>query len=385
MMIYMEEYNKSKINLNEAGDFLQPSFDDLIDKSVVNHESLLNKITEQLQNILNKRFSGEYEKQQIYDKIGRLNFACPYCGDSANEPWKKRGNLYIATLDYHCFNCNAHFSYEKIAKDFSQHINSNEELYIKGLAKEYNKNKSRLGNLNTELFLDTSSVDIWGINREELIKTMGCVEIKNSSIEKYLRNRLQFDYIKFAWHPINNKLFIFNLTSDNSKVIGFQIRNFKAQPKYLTFKLDKIYKEIIHKEIPDNDETFEYTNSLSTLFGILHLDINKKITIFEGPLDSFLYPNAVATCSVKNDFPFDINIRYIYDNDEAGKLAAINKVKNGIPVFLWKKYLSENQIDLNKNKKIDLTDLYIYYNNNNKKIDNFEKYFSESKYDMYWL
>ena len=44
-----------------------------------------------LQNILNKEFS-VVSKRKISDFHDRLNFACPYCGDSKNA-YKKRGNL----------------------------------------------------------------------------------------------------------------------------------------------------------------------------------------------------------------------------------------------------------------------------------------------------
>ena len=107
------------------------------------------------------------------------------------------------------------------------------------------------------------------------------------------------------------------------KALGFQIRNFKSFPKYMTWKLTKIYEDL---GIPPTEELIEI-DKISTTFGILELDFKQPITVFEGPLDSFLFKNAVATCSSKLDFPLEMgNLRYMYDYDIAGRDAAMQKL-----------------------------------------------------------
>ena len=63
------------------------------------------KIQDFVQDVLGLRFNGDHHKTQINSEDSdKLNFACPYCGDSEKDPTKKRGNLYLTTQSYKCFN-----------------------------------------------------------------------------------------------------------------------------------------------------------------------------------------------------------------------------------------------------------------------------------------
>jgi len=377
-MIYNSKENNKEVGMQETA--FQPSF--LKAQREINTEEFISKVENQIREILVKRFPGNTSKQQIAPKVGRLNIACPYCGDSATDHWKKRGNLYLESFNYHCFNCGHHTNYEAMAKDFSKEIDVSEINFLRETSAKATINRGVSGNLDPSMFMQSDVVDKWAVDRTELILKMGCTEARGTKIETYLRKRLQFDMDRFAWNEKAQKLLIFNLTADKKKVLGFQIRNFKAQPKYLTFKLSRIYQEILGLEKPEDPE-FDYADKISTTFGILTLDVNKPITVFEGPFDSFLFTNAVAVCSVKNDFPFEINVRWMYDYDTAGKTAAMERLKRGEEVFLWKKFLTDFQNEINISKKIDLTDLMVFAIRKKISIPNFENYFSSSKYDMY--
>ena len=56
-------------------------------------ELLIEQVFKGIQQILRRRFVSS-EKQKIQNKPSRYNFACPYCGDSHTDDYKKRGNLY---------------------------------------------------------------------------------------------------------------------------------------------------------------------------------------------------------------------------------------------------------------------------------------------------
>ena len=63
------------------------------------------QLTEFISDLLKKRFKDDFHKQEINDEdVGKLNFACPYCGDSQKDSTKKRGNIYLRTSTYKCFN-----------------------------------------------------------------------------------------------------------------------------------------------------------------------------------------------------------------------------------------------------------------------------------------
>lgn len=376
-----EENNDNKKRTSDLGSVFSLSFDQ---ESSIDPKEFLAKAQVEIGEILRRRFPSDRLKQEIHEKHDRLNFACPYCGDSHGDSWKKRGNVYHQGFNYHCFNCGEHTTYEKFLKDFDKEVDPKEMVFLREQHKKFANPNHSVGSLDPYMFLQMDHVEKWAVDRVELIKRMGYTEARGTKIETYLKKRLQMDMNRFAWNQKAQKLLIFNLTKDGSKVLGFQIRNFVAKPKYLTFKLERIYEEIFQKEIPQ-DETFEYANSVSITFGIMHIDINKPITVFEGPLDAFLFNNAVAVCSVKNDFPIDLPVRWMYDHDKAGKEAALKRIKNGEPVFLWKKFIQESQSGINTVKKIDLTDIMVYSIRKRIMLPNFEGYFSQSKYDVYWL
>jgi hypothetical protein len=343
----------------------------------VDPSSLNAKIHTLLQEVLDKRFP-EHEKRRIVDKSGRLNFACPYCGDSYSELHKKRGNLYMENYGYHCYNCGKHTTVKGLFKDFSKHLDSEELVYMQGMQKDHVPTSK---SIDPFVFLDRGLIEKVSFSRKALDEFYGATPVDNLKIFYYLKKRLQPEFAKFSWDGKRERLFIYHIIPGTEKVIGFQVRNFKSSPKYMTWKLTRIYEDL---GILPTEEAIEI-DKISTTFGILQLDFKMPITVFEGPLDSFLFKNSVATCSSKIDFPLEMGIvRYMYDYDAAGREASMRKLEEGYPVFLWKKYLQAVEIPVT-NKKIDLTDLLVYAKRKELQLPRFGEYFSSNKYDSYWI
>ena len=342
----------------------------------VSYDDILSKVQSSLQDILNDRHS-DWERKKIEPKHGRLNFACPYCGDSSQDSRKKRGNLYLNDgLYFKCYNCGKYRRIQGFLRDFKISLEADEIVLVRELEK---KSETLRKSLDPSIFLNRENLMEWAIDRETSEEKNRLVPLDRKRIQVYLQKRLQPDMRKFSWNEEREQLYIFHLIPDTNKVLGYQIRNFKSQPKYLTFKLSKIYEELgldVPEEVLDIDD-------ISTTFGILELDLGKPVTIFEGPLDSFLYRNSAATCSSNIDFPISLgNVRYMYDYDRAGKEAAMKKASEGRPVFLWKKLLSDLGI-LDLNKKMDLTDLLVLCKRKSLKLPKLSNYFSRDRYDIY--
>jgi hypothetical protein len=87
-----------------------------------------SQIISQVQSILNENFNGP--KTEIKHQRDRLNFACPYCGDSSNV-YKKRANIYWKNLIYHCFNdgCGKHTNIVNFFKDYNNPIYNTKTYY----------------------------------------------------------------------------------------------------------------------------------------------------------------------------------------------------------------------------------------------------------------
>ena len=355
----------------------------------------LEKITSILKEILTKRFPNDYERQRIIPRLNgtRLNFCCPYCGDSHIDSHKKRGNFYSRWLYYKCYNggCEQYVDFEKLMKDFhiKNALSEEETQHVKNLI-AYSKELSKNDQIRRyELSLDKiSNVDFTKIlvPRNTLIERLGLMEIHpKSPMGIYLNKRKQIIDKKFAWDPRRKNLYIFNLDSSKEWIFSLQTRQFdNDNSKYLTYNLSGIWSKLL--KVSDVDhlaKTSEYDH-ISTIFGILTINFNEMITLFEGPMDSFLFNNSCGMCSINNDWPFDMNnYRWFQDNDDAGRKKALHVIKNGISIFMWKKFIEDFELFGKKIK--DLNDIVIYEAANNLRFGDLTKYFSQHRYDGIYL
>ena len=149
------------------------------------------------------------------------------------------------------------------------------------------------------------------------------------------------------------------------------MNSIKGSSKYLTYKLSGIYEKLLNikdAELLDKARTID---PISHVFGIGVLDFGQVITIFEGPMDSWMWTNSVGLCSLENKFPFEIDdVRYWYDWDKAGIEKSVDLLAKGFTVFNWGKFLEEN--DITKNRKWDLNDLVVHLRTTGKKIRRFD-------------
>jgi len=225
------------------------------------------------------------------------------------------------------------------------------------------------------IFLDMDAIDKYAIDRQEFLKYFGLTEVKESPVWSWLKHRLQYDHNKFLYNPSKNYLVILNLTPA-SKILGVQIRNFKGENKYLTYKLSKIY-ELMKRDpkiIPDQ------IDSISQIFNICLINYSKPITLFEGPLDSFLLRNSIASTGIHKDMPFEMPLRYLNDDDKDGRNKSIEEINNGEEVFLWTKFKQDYQLPYRD--KWDLNDALMYLRDHNVKAPNFNEYFSDDELDI---
>jgi hypothetical protein len=385
-MIVMTNDKQYQLTEGEREIFTPSAYDTT---SKIDVDVLWSKIGESLKLVLNSEFSSDI-KRQPNTHTDRISFACVYCGDSAKDPRKKRGNIFSATMQYHCFNgdCNAHMSVYDFLEEKHQLSNFtiDEIYYMKETGDHRTVDLKKIkASLGLETFFSDEISDL-SVDREFFMKKKNLQEIRGSRIENYLRNRLQTDFQKFGWDPKQGLLYVFNLNETKDRILGCQLKTFKKTNPYLTWKISRIHQELgIFKE--ENRKNLEKMDFLSNIFNIFQVDLNKPLTVFEGPLDSFLFPNSVALCSAKNSLPFEINgARYFYDNDQTGKEWAVKRISEGSSVFLWRKYIRENdELSTNESKIKDLNDLLIFIKRAKKPCKRFIDYFSDSHYDAIWI
>lgn len=352
----------------------------------INDNQFKQKVISLTNEILKERFAIILEKQEAFPREERYNFACPYCGDSARESRKKRANIYYNGYNFHCYNCNIHTTIDKFLNDFGKSLDPSETIHAINMHSNAVSNfTANAKNLDVSYFISPDILEKYAVPRDAIFKKYQLTEIDESSnkwIRKYLKERHQTNHTVFGWNTKLMRLFIFNYTQQG-KVLGFQVRNFKSSPKYVTHTLKMIYMNF-NIAIPTADDFNEVTR-ISFLFGIATTDFSQMITITEGPLDAFLIHNGMSTCGINNDFPFEIsNVRWMYDYDKDGISAALKKISNKELVFLWTKYIGDVGLNIYK-KKIDYTDIVTIAKKTRRTLLPIDSYFSNSKYDSYYI
>jgi len=343
---------------------------------------LKEKLLTKIQNVLHNEFHGE--KTRIKQGYDRCNIACPYCGDSADNVYKKRGNIYWKTLMYHCYNCSKHTNVVSFLKDFKSGLNNANEV---GTVLDFiSQNKVEVKSAEYLEIGVFKTLNDLSISTKEFAKTLSLSKLKPNTVPyKFVKARFLLQRSNhFLYSEKTNQLYILNLTK-NDKVIGYQIRNFeKDRAKYVSYTLEKMYSEL-GKEIPSKyKDGMEKANSLSIYFNVMIVDLSRTFTIFEGPTDALLYPsNSLALSGInKNSDMFDEipNARYMFDNDAIGRRTMEAKLKKKKQVFMWKKFIKDYKL----NKRIkDFNDLIREcYFNKNSAYKNMDKYFTTSPYDI---
>jgi hypothetical protein len=330
-----------------------------------------------------KFYGNDPNRLKIYQGGNRLNFCCPYCGDSTDSK-KKRGNLYMDTLTYKCYNggCGVFKNLNQYVKDFdlqssltTDEISEIAEISRSSVARKKIRN-------SIDYFFSENYKDIL-IPRDDFKNRLGLSEVKGTFAEKWILDRNHIPDSKFLWDPKRKSLYLLNLSGDDSKILGIQIRPIvkKSHSKYFTYKLSGIYKNLLGEKDPEIILKAEEVDPISSVFGFSTVDLNSMITTFEGPMDAWLCPNSIALCSINNPFPFDVtNKRWFLDGDKAGRTKSRELLEDGEEVFLWGRFLKEN--DLPDRDKWDLNDIVNYLRENSKKIKRLDNYFSSDKWDI---
>ena len=360
------ENNIFNINMN--------SFDS---SSIMTKDEFISEITPKVQDILNKVFPNNKNKQKIRIHRDRISFAAPCCGDSAHDNYKKRGNIILEGKFknlYKCFNCGTCMSVQKFLKQYNQPMSMSMIDYI---TDKSNMNSFRENSASMSYLYDDELIETYAIDRDYFRNILSLTECKDMCYGKtYLINRRQYNFTKFMYSVQANKLFILNLTK-TGKIFGMQVRSFNDKSaKYKTYSIQKIHELILNDGITVPDDI----NELSMIFNILLIDCNKKVTVTEGPMDSFLISNSIALCGAGKHVEFPFMVRYMFDDDKPGREHAIEKMKEGYSVFMWDNFKKE--LGIKSYGKLDMNDVIMYCYDNGIRCPRIDDFFSENELDL---
>jgi hypothetical protein len=369
------------------------------------NEQLKSKIRSLVKQVVTEQHT-EPNKRMIKEMPGRLGLACPYCGDSHTDSYKKRGNLYWDTLQYHCFNCGAHGDVYSFLKDHHVNFKDREDsIAVIDFIQNHKVETNEVEVLEHDVFKRIFDL---APTRDELKQVMNWVEIEpGDPAFFYLRNRMLGNKLEnFLYSPKDRRIIVLN-RAPKDKIIGLQTRALskKRNARYLTYDIEKIYEEM-GKELNVTEDELISLKKISTLFNVLLVDLQRQVTMFEGPIDAMFMQNSIGLATAgrsTDEFDEIPTIRYLFDSDETGKKKMMQKLKRGKQVFLWHKLFQETKLDIRyeeflsnvpKDKRDkypksigDLNDLVMvaFYLKDKSIFQLIEKYFSNSPLDAYYL
>lgn len=337
-----------------------------------------DKIIPLIQHILDDRFEGE--KRQLKFHHDRLNFACPYCGDSS-DTHKKRGNFYWSNLRFSCFNggCEARsVGLARFLKDYDQKLRDLD--LIDAIAKVQSEWKPK----QKSEFSVLKELSAFSVSMDVVERRLNLVPIEKSQFAIDYLNSRQIGIFKefFRYSPSEKKIYIFNLDSTGKNAVGFQISRFTGPNKYISFNLEKLREKCGLSSLPL--EKKDKLNRLSLYFGILRADFSQKVTIFEGFIDSLFIRNSIAITGIKKSLEElnGLNFRFMFDNDKDGIEASIKLLKKRKSIFMWSKALKEYGLESTIK---DLNEMVINAKTRNKEIKEIDRYFTKDPNDLIYL
>lgn len=364
-----------------------------------------------IQDLLKKRFPDNRLKQMIYDAGDKLNFACPYCGDSAHDSKKKRGNLYPDKGFYKCYNdgCGVKVDLPKFISKFSLKYSLGvPDLKSSDVKWVATTTKKKRGSL-IELLINKNATDhLLRIDYlAERFSLIPCEEADpNSKVGQFIKNRELVNLHSFnecSYFDIaDDKIYLFNLDHRSGKVLGFAVRRLENEfgPKYLIKNYSELKKSGLVKNI--EDDLLSDIDTVNNYFNVLNVNFSKPIIVTEGQIDSMFLDNSIATTGIsKSKLLLDnllskSNTLILFDSDSAGKSQSVSLIKDGYRVFLWNRVFKDlcvkYGVTSQKAKSIkDINDLFIFMRKyeSDLTIVNFNtfilQYFSDSHFDLLWV
>jgi hypothetical protein len=364
-----------------------------------------------IKDVLKKRFPDDRFKQEVYESGDKINFACPYCGDSKSDSRKKRGNLYPDRGFYKCYNdgCGVKSDIPKFISKFALKYSLGVPEVKAEVQWSPQTSKKKRGSL-IELLINKNASDHL-LKIEEVVRRFSltpCSEIDpDTELGLFIKNRDLNTLPAFQrcsyFDSREDKIYLFNLDQRTGKILGFAIRRIGEDifgPKYLIKNYSELKKNGLVRNV--DDDIITDIDSINNYFNVLNVDFSKPILVTEGQIDAMFLNNSIATTGISKskllleNLLSKSNTLILFDSDFAGKTQSIDLIKKGYRVFLWNKVMADLRKKYNGDYRSvrlikDVNDLYSFMLKHDSSLtfDQFNEfvlqYFSESPLDLLYV
>ena len=254
-----------------------------------------------------QRFS--QKKDDLY------NFRCPLCGDSQKNKTKCRGYVYRKKNDYFymCHNCGVSTTFYNFLSQVDPNLVKEYALerYKNGETGNSNYEKPDFEEFKTEKPVFKKSLDLPSINSLPEAH-FAKVYVEQRKIPDTFYDELYYAEDFKAYVDSfgiekdlmeNDKRLIIPFHDKEGNLTGFQGRALgESKIRYITIKL--------MEDVP-------------RMYGYNKLDMDEKIYVFEGPIDSMFIPNAVGVASSSlesaGDWIDKTKLVLVFDNEPRNK------------------------------------------------------------------
>ena len=361
-----------------------------------------------------KRFASEPIKQEVKPTSGGFSIACPYCGDSKTNPNNFRGNVYMSTKTYKCFNDGcmkwatlvdfvSHWAIATGIDVMNFDIDYEPLVSYQGIRKKIEEvGKNRIANYVRDEGLMEQLPAIEGIiDRLMLIPLSSAPEytrVHKVMMERCLDHLPDMDNVLYT-DGTYDRIYIFNTDEVSGRVLSFAIRN--THPKLEKFKKYDAYtfSRMMEKLcLPGKYQEVELIDAMGHYFNIMNVDFSRDVKVVEGQIDSMFIDNCVAATGVSKiglllEFVDHRCVKMLFDNDKAGRVSAVESMSNGMQTFMWAVLIERMLRIYHRHKKEihkikDINNLYVFmkgiWDGMTRSMfnDMLERYYSNNQYDI---
>lgn len=285
--------------------------------------------------LISSRFE-KFQRKQDYLFACR----CPICGDSKKNKSKMRGYIYRMRNDlfYKCHNCAASMSIGNLLKEmdqalYKQYIMERYKAGEQGNANykkpEFNIPSPKFGKLDIQTYENAESLD-------KLPKEHFCIkycEARKIPVEMYSKLFYTNNFKKFCdeVNPNHEK----ELTEDKRLVIPF-FDEYNSLIAISGRALENASEKLRYVTVRTND------SKEKLVYGKDRVNINERIYVVEGPIDSLFIDNCIASADSNLGMTAKTidakQITLIFDNEPRNKEICDlmqKAMKQGYEIVIW--------------------------------------------------
>lgn len=305
-----------------------------------------------IEEVLRNRFPFESFKHKPEKTAKGLRFHCPYCGDTDSVRKTPRGNLYMKSRTFRCFNdgCFMFTSLEQFILKFSEKYGIDisdvdlSSVHAEETTNDYYNRLILTKDNNIYDYMDDMGLLSKLPHIDQLKFTLSLRDVntvsQKSKVFEFLNNRSAYSIpnlnTRVYADNLDNKIYIMNIDDFTNKVLSMAVRS--VERKSYIIQVFSDFNKYINIDT-DNIEQTEFLDMISSYYNIMNVDLTKDMNVTEGQFDSMFINNHMALQGVSK-LAFLLNhvksdkINILFDRDKGG-YQSLAKTIDKYGIFMW--------------------------------------------------